>query len=76
MPEVDTSIYKGHALRSHGGPEQDHRCRECDQQNRLLGQSEQSNALTIEDKHVDLMMKKTGITKNLISSYLGDPDIA
>jgi hypothetical protein len=76
MPEVDTSIYKG-AMPTDPmeGLSKTIGVANAIQQNRLLGQSEQSNALTIEDKHVDLMMKKLGTTKSLISSYLGDPDI-
>jgi hypothetical protein len=44
-------------------------------QNRLQQQAIQSNAIGIDNAQVDLMMKRLGILKGTISSYLGDPGI-
>jgi hypothetical protein len=44
-------------------------------QNRLQQQAIQSNSIGIDNAQVDLMMKRLGILKGTISSYLGDPGI-
>jgi hypothetical protein len=44
-------------------------------QNRLQQQAIQSNSIGVDNAQVDLMMKRLGILKSTISSYLGDPGI-